>query len=68
MRTPRHDLDEVRAAAGEGLVTWYVKLSLQRRRDGQTVLLASLHQPDRDFDDRRVGGPLKIQFQRRRTK
>ena len=51
----------------EGLVTWYVKLKLERRRDGQTVLLASLHEPERDFDERRVGGPMKIQFQRRRT-
>ena len=51
----------------EGLVTWFVKFKLERRRDGQTVILASLHEPDRDFDERRVGGPMKIQFQRRKT-
>jgi hypothetical protein len=50
----------------EGLVTWYVKFKLERRRDGETVLLASLHEPDRDFDERRVAGPMKVQFKRRK--
>ncbi len=72
--TDKRGMDEYGIALGddlqsrhgvEGLVTWYVKLSLERRRDGQTVLLASLHQPERDFDERRVGGPLKVEFKRR---
>ncbi len=50
-----------------GLVTWYVKLRLERGRGGKTVLMASLHEPERDFDARRVGGPLKIEFELRES-
>jgi hypothetical protein len=50
-----------------GLVTWYVKLRLEQRRGGQTVVMASLHEPDRDFDERRTGGRLKIEFELRES-
>ena len=50
-----------------GLVTWYVKLRLEARRGGKMVLMASLHEPERDFDGRRVGGPLMIQFKVRES-
>ena len=49
----------------QGLVTWYVKLRLEHRRGGKTVLLVSLHGAERDFDERRVGGPLKVEFELR---
>lgn len=48
-----------------GLVTWYVKLRLEQRRGGKTVLLASLHGAERDFDERRTGGPLRVEFKLR---
>ncbi len=48
-----------------GLVTWYVKLRLEQRRGGKTVLLASLHGAERDFDERRAGGPLRVEFELR---
>lgn len=49
-----------------GLVTWYVKLRLEKRRRGQFVILLSLHGAERDFGRRRAGGPLKAQFVLRR--
>ena len=50
-----------------GLVTWYLKLRLESRKGGKMVLMASLHEPERDFDERRVGGALKIQFKLRES-
>lgn len=49
-----------------GLVTWYVKLRLEQRRGGKTVLLASLHGAEWNFDERRAGGPLKVEFELRK--
>ena len=48
-----------------GLVTWYVKLRVEQRRGGKAVVVASLHEPERDFDERRIGGPLKTEFELR---
>lgn len=60
--------DELQTRFGiGGLVTWYVKLRLAQGRGGKTVVMASLHEPERDFDERRVGGVLKIEFELRKS-
>jgi hypothetical protein len=47
----------------EGLVTWYVKFTMEKNDEGDLVLMASLHEPEESL--RRVGGTLPISFFRR---
>jgi hypothetical protein len=47
----------------EGLETWYVKFTMDERPDGEVVLMASLHEPERSLQ--RAGGILKVRFSRR---
>lgn len=49
----------------EGLVTWYVKFTLDTDDDGNVVVMASLHEPDHPL--KRVGGTTPIKFSRRKT-
>lgn len=48
-----------------GLVTWYVKFSVERQPDGEVVVMASLHEPTETL--RRVGGDLDVRFGRIET-
>ncbi len=47
----------------EGLETWYVKFTLDDRPDGEVVLMASLHGPERPLE--RAGGTIEVRFSRR---
>lgn len=46
----------------EGLVTWYVKFTLDEDDDGAEVLVVSLHEPEGSLN--RAGGVLQVQFRR----
>lgn len=58
--------DALQARFGlEGLVTWYVKFTVDRDDDGNVVLMASLHEPDHPL--KRVGKTIPVKFSRRKS-
>lgn len=47
----------------EGLETWFVKFSLETTFEGETVVMASLHEPEEPL--KRSGGTMAVRFTRR---
>ena len=47
----------------QGLVSWYVKFTMEEDDAGDLVLMASLHEPTEPL--RRAGGTLPVRFARR---